>query len=139
NYKGSEVSWYLDYSLKQSRRIGIYVNYSETHDNERLAVKGRQWSLLRNQLCALTSVSGAFGFTCGVEWLAPERVNVHSSRGLAWNNPDNLLLELASLNSLLANNPCFYDGARVTRLSPPASEIYVFSRQSWEGKDFLLV
>ena len=31
---------------------------------------------------ALASVSGGFGFTCGVEWLAPEAVNVHSSRGL---------------------------------------------------------
>src|ERR1700743_1966320 len=56
NYSGREVAWYLDYALKQSERVGVYVNYSETHDNDRLAKKGRAWSLLRNSLCALTSV-----------------------------------------------------------------------------------
>ena len=52
---------------EQSRRVGLYVHYSETHDNERLAKLGREWSLLRNRLCALTCVSGGFGFTNGVE------------------------------------------------------------------------
>ena len=139
NYKGSEVSWYLDYSLKQSRRIGIYVNYSETHDNERLAVKGREWSLLRNQLCALTSVSGAFGFSCGVEWLAPERVNVHSSRGLAWGNSKNIVRELAALNRLLHDHPCFQDGATLARISEPDAEVFALSRVSAEGLDKGLV
>ena len=87
NYSGAEVAAYLDHSLKTVGRTGLLVHYSETHDNERLAARGRAWSLLRNRLCALASVSGGFGFTCGVEWLAPERVNVHSSRGLAWGNP----------------------------------------------------
>ena len=44
----------------------MLVHYSETHDNARLAARGRTWSLLRNRLCALTSVGGGFGFTCGV-------------------------------------------------------------------------
>ena len=75
-------------------------------------LKGRAWSLLRNQLCAVTSVSGGFGFTCGgVEWLATERINVHSARGLAWGNPDNLVPELAQLNRLLADHPAFFDAA----------------------------
>ncbi|MEP6664692.1 MAG: alpha-amylase family glycosyl hydrolase, partial [Verrucomicrobiota bacterium] len=65
NYSGREVATYLDYSLRQSERVGVYVHYSETHDNDRLAKKGRAWSLLRNRLCGLTSVSGGFGFTCG--------------------------------------------------------------------------
>ena len=64
-----------------------YVHYSETHDNDRLAPrKAAPWSLLRNRLCALTSVSGGFGFTCGVEWLATEKIHVHGSTGLAWGN-----------------------------------------------------
>ena len=67
NYTGGEVARYLDYCLRQSRRVGLYVHYSETHDNPRLASKGRAWSLLRNRLCALAGVSGGFGFTCGVE------------------------------------------------------------------------
>jgi predicted glycogen debranching enzyme len=139
NYSGAEVAGYLDYALRQSERVGLYVHYSETHDNPRLAARGRAWSLLRNRLCALTSVSGAYGFTCGVEWLAPERVNVHSSRGLAWGNPDNLVPELAALNRLLAGHPCFFDGARLTRLSPPHSPVYALLRESAEGRDAVLV
>lgn len=139
NYSAREVSWYLDYANKQSRRTGLLVHYSETHDNLRLAERGRRWSLLRNRLCALTSMSGGYGFTCGVEWLAPERVNVHSSRGLAWNNPDNVLPELTQLNDLLCKHPCFFDGARLTRLSQPDSPVYALRRDSEEGKDSVLV
>ena len=117
NFGGANVARYLDYCYRQSARVGLYVHYSETHDNDRLAANGRAWSLLRNRLCALTSVSGGFGFTCGVEWLAAEKINVHSSRGLSWGNPDNLLAELAQLNRLLAAHPCFFDGALLTRLS----------------------
>ena len=83
NYSGREVTSYLDYALRQSTRVGVYAHYSETHDNPRLAERGRVWSLMRNQLCALTSVSGAYGFTCGVEWLAREKINVHQSGGLS--------------------------------------------------------
>lgn len=139
NYGAREVAGYLDYALSQSRRVGLYAHYSETHDNPRLAAQGRSWSLLRNRLCALTSASGAYGFTCGVEWLAAERVNVHSSRGLAWGNPDNLVTELARLNRLLAEHPCFFDNARLTRLSAAESPVYALLRESAEGRDAVLV
>ena len=139
NYGGAAISRYLDYSLRQSVRIGVYVNFSETHDNDRLAAGGRVWSLLRNRLCALTSVCGGFGFTCGVEWLAAEKFNVHSSRGLSWNNPDNLLAEIAQLNNLLANHPCFFDGAVLTRLNPDESPVCALRRESAEGLDRVLV
>jgi starch synthase (maltosyl-transferring) len=119
--------------------VGVYVNYSETHDNDRLAKKGRAWSLLRNSLCALTSASGGFGFTCGVEWLATEKILVHGSTGLAWNNPENLIPELARLNRLLTEHPCFFDGAKLTRLSGPESPVYALLRESAEGKDAVLV
>ena len=139
NYSGREVAGYLDYSLGQSRRVGLYVHYSETHDNERLAKKGRGWSLLRNRLCALASAGGGFGFTCGVEWLAAEQINVHSSRGLCWGNPDNLISELAQLNRLIAGHPCFFDGATLTRLSAEDSPVLALSRVSAEGLDRVLV
>ena len=138
NYSGAEVAAYLDHTLKK-QESGLLVNFSETHDNLRLAAKGPGWSLLRNRLCALTSRSGGFGFTCGVEWLAPERINVHSSRGLAWGNKDNLIEELAKLNRLLAAHPCFFDGAKLTRLSAADSPVYVLRRESDEGKDAMLV
>jgi len=139
NYSGHDVAGYLDYASRQNERVGTYVHYSETHDNERLAARGRAWSLLRNRLCALTSASGGFGFTGGVEWLAAEKIKVHGCSGLAWDNPDNIVGELARLNGLLADHPCFFDGARLTRLSAPDSPVYALLRESAEGKDALLV
>jgi len=139
NFSRQEISGYLDYALKQSRRVGLYAHYSETHDNDRLAKQGREWSLLRNRLCALTSVSGAFGFTCGVEWLAPEKLNVHSSRGLAWGSEVNIVPELAHLNRLLTEHPCFFDNATLTRLSADDDHVFALSRISNEGLDRALV
>jgi len=139
NYSGAEVARYLDYSLRQSRRVGLYVHYSETHDNPRLASHGRAWSLLRNRLCALASVSGGFGFSCGVEWLAAEKINVHSCRGLSWGAPENIVPELARLNRLLASHPCFFDGAIVSRLSGDDSPVCALRRVSAGGLDAVLV
>jgi predicted glycogen debranching enzyme len=139
NYSGLQVGGYLDHSLQQSQRVGLLVHYSETHDNARLAAQGRAWSLLRNRLCALASVSGGFGFTCGVEWLATEKIRVHGSTGMAWDNPENLIPELARLNQLLLDHPCFFDGARLSRLSPVESPVYALLRRSEEELDEVLV
>ena len=161
NYSGKEVASYLDYANRQSGRIGSYVHYSETHDNDRLASRtdvapvsvsieiedrrdacpapNRAWSLLRNRLCALTSPVGGFGFTCGVEWLAAEKIRVHGNTGLNWDSTDNIVPELAQLNRVISDHPCFFDGAKLTRLSAPDSPIYALLRESAEGKDFLLV
>ncbi|MCI0535899.1 MAG: glycogen debranching enzyme N-terminal domain-containing protein [Verrucomicrobiales bacterium] len=139
NYSGPEVAWYLDYALSQSRQVGLYVNYSETHDNNRLARRGGAWSLLRNRLCALTSASGAYGFTCGMEWLATEKIKVHGSSGMAWGSRENIIPELAALNRLLVDHPCFLDGATLTRLSEKDSAIYALERDSDEGLDRVLV
>ena len=139
NYSGRQIADYLDYANRQSSRVGTYIHYSETHDNDRLAARGRVWSLLRNRLCALTSASGGFGFTGGVEWLATEKIKVHGCAGLAWDNPDNIVSELAQLNRLLAGHPCFFDGAKLTRLSTPDSPVYALLRESAEGKDSVLV
>ncbi|HVU09165.1 MAG TPA: amylo-alpha-1,6-glucosidase [Verrucomicrobiae bacterium] len=153
NYSGKDVAWYLDYANRQNERIGTYIHYSETHDNNRLAaqssasilpanpnkIPNRVWSLLRNRLCALTSSNGGFGFTCGVEWLATEKIRVHGCTGLNWDSPDNIISELAQLNQLLAENPCFFDGAKLTRLSEQNSPIYALLRESAEGKDSVLI
>lgn len=139
NYSGEDVQRYLDYALEQSGRVGTYVHYSETHDNDRLAVRGRAWSLLRNRLCALASVNGGFGFTCGVEWLAPEKIRVHQRTGLAWDQPENLVGELSALNRLLADHPAFFAGATVRRISPPGSPVLALFRCSPDGQWPLLV
>jgi predicted glycogen debranching enzyme len=139
NYSGAQVATYLDHALVQSQHAGPLIHYSETHDNERLAARGRAWSQLRNRLCALTSVNGGFGFTCGVEWLAAERINVHSCRGLNWGSRDNLVAELARLNRLLADHPAFFDAAQLTRLSAADASVYALLRVSAEGRDAVLV
>jgi predicted glycogen debranching enzyme len=139
NYDGPTVSSYLDHAHRQSERVGTLIHYSETHDNQRLALGGRTWSLLRNRLCALTSVSGGFGFTGGVEWLATEKIEVHQSRSLNWGATTNIVPELARLNRLINDHPCFLDGAALTRLSPPQSPVYVLRRVSAEGTDTVLV
>ncbi len=139
NYSGRDVQWYLDYALRQSERVGVYVHYSETHDNDRLAKRGREWALLRNRLCGLTSVCGGFGFTCGVEWLADEKIEVHQSRGMNWGASQNIIPELARLNQLLQRHPCFFDSAKLIRLSPAESSIYALRRDSAEGLDTVLV
>ena len=139
NYSGREVAWYLDYANHQNERVGSYVHYSETHDNSRLADKSRAWSLLRNRLCALTSPSGGFGFASGVEWLAAEKIRVHGNTGLNWNATDNIVPEIARLNELISNHPCFFDGAKLTRLSAPDSPVYALLRESAEGKDSVLI
>jgi glycogen debranching enzyme len=136
---GRQISGYLDHALHQSQRVGTLIHYSETHDNERLAKKGKTWSRLRNRLCALTSVSGGFGFTSGVEWLATEKIKVHGCTGLAWGSPDNLVDELSQLNRLLAGHPCFFDGARLTRLSPPGADVFALRRDAAATADCVLV
>jgi len=139
NYSPREISSYLDHFLRHLGHLGALVHYSETHDNERLAKRGRTWSLLRNQLCALLSTQGAFGYTAGVEWLATEKIDVHRCSGLAWDAPENLVDELSTLARLLRNHPCFFDGAAITRLSAPESSILVVSRTSADGQDHLVI
>ncbi|HVY71410.1 MAG TPA: amylo-alpha-1,6-glucosidase [Verrucomicrobiae bacterium] len=138
-YSGAQVSGYLDHALKQSGQTGLLVHYSETHDNNRLAAKGRAWSLLRNRLSALTSVAGGYGFCCGVEWLASEKILVHQIAGLSWGSPENIVPELGRLNHLLAEHPCFFDGAQLARLSPPGSTVYALSRTSADARHRVLV
>jgi predicted glycogen debranching enzyme len=135
NYSPGQVSGYLDHALSQGDRMGPLVHYSETHDNLRLAEKGKGWSLMRNRLCALASHSGGYGFTCGVEWLASEKVDVHQSRGMAWGSEDNIVGELSDLNRLLENHPCFQDGAHVERVSHGDSWALAISRHSASGSD----
>ncbi len=141
---------YLQYATRTSHEHGTLVHYSETHDNTRLAARGasphapltaegRRWSLYRNRLCALTSVVGGFGYTNGVEWCATEQLNVHSSRGLHWGNPDHIINELAHLSGLLSSHPCFFDGARLTRIEPSGSPVVALRRDSADGFDTCLV
>ncbi len=142
NFDARSIAGYLDHCHQHAAKRGILVHYSETHDNQRLAARGRAWSLFRNRLCALTSHAGTFGFTAGVEWLADEKLEVHQARGLRWGAADNLVDELAVLNRLLISHPCFFDDARYQRLTAPDAPAYAALRsagQSDGGEHRLLV
>jgi predicted glycogen debranching enzyme len=138
-FEPRHVAEYLDHALRQSERIGPLVHFSETHDNDRLAARGARWAALRNRLCALASVSGGFGFSAGVEWLCAEKLEVTEARTLRWGAEPNLVAELGRLNRLLAGHPCFFDGARVERLSGADSAVLVLERSSADGADRCLV
>ncbi len=139
NHRGDQVPGYLDHAFRQAGRLGPLVHYAETHDNPRLAARGRRWSLLRHRLCALASDGGAFGTTCGAEWLADEKIDVHRPTSLAWGREPNLTEELGALSRLLAEHPCFLDGARCRRLSADGAPAVAFTRTSAEGLDRCLV
>ncbi|MET0343303.1 MAG: amylo-alpha-1,6-glucosidase [Polyangiales bacterium] len=138
-FEPAHVASYLDHALRQSDRIGTLVHYSETHDNDRLAKRGAGWSLMRNRLSALSSSAGAFGFTCGVEWLSTTKIDVHEAHPIGWGTDANLLEELRQLNHLLAQHPCFFDGAQVDRISADESPVLALERTSQDGLDHCLV
>ncbi|MFT3927949.1 MAG: amylo-alpha-1,6-glucosidase [Myxococcales bacterium] len=138
-YEPVHVAHYLDHALAQSERIGVLTHYSETHDNDRLAKKGPVWSLMRNRLSALASHCGSFGFTCGVEWLSTQKIDVHEGHSLSWGQTPNLVQELRRLNALLREHPCFFDGASVRRVSAEESPVLALQRTSSEGSDACLV
>ena len=139
NHGPVEVATYLDHCLHQGGQSGLLVHYSETHDNRRLAERGAAWSRLRNRLCALASQNGGFGFTAGAEWLATEKVDVHEARDLAWGADPNLVEDLATLNRLISDHPCFFDGAEVRRVSANDAPVLALLRISAEGLDRVLV
>ena len=62
-----------------------------------------------------------------------------SARGLAWGATPNLVDELAHLNQLLRGHPCFFDGAKIARVSQDGSPVLVLERTSAEGLDTVLV
>ncbi|MCK5270546.1 MAG: glycogen debranching enzyme family protein, partial [Sedimentisphaerales bacterium] len=108
NYSQDQIKDYLGYAQGVSAGKGVLVHYAETHDNDRLAKKGKVYTLSRLYLCAFTSFSGAWGFANGVEWLATERIDVHRNSGLSWGAEENLVGEISQINRILADNPAFW-------------------------------
>jgi len=129
NYTGREVAWYLDYSLRQCERVGLYVHYSETHDNDRLTVQrapatrpkraenrprlvaAAQPALRPHQRgAALASPAASNGsprkksrFTAAAAWRGCQRQPPARTR---------------PAQPAAQRTPVFFDGARLTRISP---------------------
>ena len=139
NYTRDAVEGYLRYAWRQSSADGIMVHYAETHDNSRLAAVSEQYAKMRTALCALTSVSGAFGFANGVEWFATEKIDVHEDRALNWGAPENQVRDIARLNGILAVHPAFHDGALLQFLDSGSPDGIVILRETPEDNDPVLI
>jgi len=128
NYTKKQIVDYLKYAQSVSAQKGVLVHYAETHDNDRLAKKGKIYTRLRLYISALTSFSGAWGFTNGVEWLADEKIDVHRNAGLNWGNSDNLVDEIARLNRILRDNPAFWSCENLQMVDLDDPDIFAFIR-----------
>jgi len=128
NYSRHQITDYLHYAQKVSAGKGVMVNYAETHDNDRLAKSGKVYTLMRLQLCAFTSFTGAWGLTNGVEWLATEKINVHRKTALNWGSDDNLVDDIALINKILADNPAFWHGDNLSIVTTSNDNILAFVR-----------
>ena len=109
------ISSYLAKALPRSESIGPLVNFAETHDNDRLAARGKPYARLRTALAALLSQQGAFGITAGVEWFCRDKIDVHGAPPLNWGAEENQVDFIARLNRILASHPSF-DGVVPVRL-----------------------
>ena len=138
NYDQKQIVDYLKYAQGVSAERGVMVHYAETHDNDRLARKGQQYARMRVCLSALTSFSGAWGLTNGVEWFATERIDVHRNCGLNWGNPENMVADIAQLNRILAENPAFWHGHNIEFLESGQQDVLAFSRRSADGSNVVL-
>lgn len=138
NYSRAQVEGYLKYAWTRSSSEGVMVHYAETHDNSRLAAVSEKYARMRTSLCALASVSGAFGFANGVEWFAREKIDVHESSALNWGASSNQIALISRLNSILALHPAFRDGAMLQILDSHSPDAVIFLREAASGGDFVL-
>ena len=139
NYSRSEVEGYLRYAWRQSAENGVMVHYAETHDNSRLAAVSPQYAKMRTALCALSSVSGAFGFANGVEWFATEKIDVHESRALNWGADFNQVEYIARLNAIMAVHEAFHHGAMLQTLDSGSNDGVVILRETMKYQEHVLV
>jgi predicted glycogen debranching enzyme len=138
NYTRKQIVDYLRYALQVSKEKGVLVHYAETHDNDRLAKKGKIYTRTRLYLCAMTSFAGAWGFTNGVEWLATEKIDVHRNTGLNWGSPDNLVEDIALINRILAENPAFWERDNLNMIDVGDEETLAFTRSNADHSNIIL-
>ena len=135
NYDRAAVEWYLPQAIQQSAEHGLQVNFAETHDNARLAAHGEIWSRMRVALAALSAPQGAWGLTCGAEWFATEKIDVHDLTSLNWSHSRHAIAMIRRLNALLASHPAFAANVSLQLLTPVVGEAMVLLR----GEDTLVL
>jgi glycogen debranching enzyme len=139
NYDRGAIDWYLPQAIAQSATHGLQLHFAETHDNNRLAARGPVWARMRTALCALASPSGAWGITCGVEWLAADKVHVHGASPLNTGAEPNLVREIAALNTLLGEHPAFHSGAVLEIITKGDGPVLALRRKPAAGGQSVLI
>ena len=139
NYNQGELEWYMEQFSAISFNKGPLINFSETHDNNRLASISKEYSRLRNGLTALLSDTGAFAITCGVEWFADEKIDVHRITSMKWGNSDNQVQLIKRLNNILKLHPGFKPGTKLRKMHTSACNSIAYLREPEAGNDKLAV
>ncbi|MBQ9789134.1 MAG: glycogen debranching enzyme N-terminal domain-containing protein [Lentisphaeria bacterium] len=139
NYEKYDIENYGRIMNQTAWNDGTLINFAETHDNDRLAKKGKIYSLMRCAVNSLLSHAGAFGFANGVEFLAQEKIDVHGNSDLNWGNPQNIVKELGRLNSILHIHKCFLPNSAINFIHQENSSALMFERISPDGSEKLLV
>ena len=134
-----QIEAYLTDCNRISAESGTLVHYAETHDNDRLAASSREHALMRTALAALTSHTGAFGITNGVEWFAQEKVDVHEARPIDWGAEENQVEQLQRLNAILDTHPCFGPGVTISNANAGGDETLVLCRSTPAGERLLVL
>lgn len=130
---------YLDVMLSASSKFGTYVNFAETHDNNRLAASSEKWARLRTASAALLAPAGAFGIANGVEWLASEKIDVHNDCSLNWNAGRNIIEHIATLNRILRLHPAFGASAELKRINGVCGRAYAMCRRAGDNSVLVVV
>jgi predicted glycogen debranching enzyme len=140
NYTRGEIENYLPEAIDISTADGITVHFAETHDNPRLASQSKIYAGMRTALCALFSVSGAFGFANGAEWYATDKINVHNSPSLNWGAQNNQVDLIRRLNTLLKVHPAFYGETELKMVQEEDGNYIVLLRRHMStGKTLLVI
>ena len=139
NYEKYNIENYGKIMNQCAWNDGTLINFAETHDNDRLAKKGKIYTLMRCAVNSLLSHAGAFGFANGVEFLATEKIDVHGNSDLNWGNPQNIVAELGRLNSILHIHKSFLPNSAIEFIHQNNSSALMFSRVSPEKDEKLYI
>ena len=130
NYTRDAINGYYPYMTASARRGGTLVNFSETHDNLRLAANGKAYAKLRLMVNALLAVNGTFGFANGAEFYATEKIDVHQCGALNFGAVDNLCALTGKINILLATHPAFGTDAEISLIQQGPGNVIAALRKS---------
>ena len=129
----NDIREHLRWCAEVNESLACPVHFAETHDNPRLASHGADFARMRTALAALASHSGAWGISCGLEWLADKKIDVCNKTSIRWGAQNNQVAWIGRLNQLLQTHPCFAHGAQVAVVDVGSKEVVALSRTALDG------